>query len=279
LGSKSFPANVFDPKSCNAKASSASRQRQTTTMAAKLLRSSALGVLLGAGYIDSLQVPRRIGVPYFSSVATLAKKSPRADFSLASASDDFVNADAKDDFEDFLNELTEDVIDQVSTTSNSDAINKNKTPPDNVPSHFIQRQQAVGIGGSSGFTYDVNALKRNLVQESVKGCKQELLALLGDGREYSNTQAKAQRAMSIPSSRRERDDLIEERLAALVQVGTFSVVYKAAHYIYLIGLICLFIIRQIQYQQLLILIYSMVTGCLHSLAEMRPGFSTPLAFY
>jgi hypothetical protein len=113
----------------------------------------------------------------------------------------------------------------------------------------------------------------------VKGCKQELLALLGDGREYSNTQAKAQRAMSIPSSRSERYDLIEERLAALVQVGTFSVVYIAAHYIYLIELIFLFIIRQIQCQQLLILIYSMVTGCLHSLAEMRQGFSTPLAFY
>lgn len=80
-----------------------------------------------------------------------------------------------------------------------------------VPSHFIQGKADVGIGGNSGFTYDVNALKRNLVQESVRGCKQELLVLLGDGRQYSD-------GVLAPRWRRDRDDLIEERLSALVQV-------------------------------------------------------------
>jgi hypothetical protein len=66
-------------------------------------------------------------------------------------------------------------------------------------------------------------LKRNLVQESVRGCKQELLVLLGDGRQKASasrgaSDGKGQRVMIPPRSRRDRDDLIEERLASLVQV-------------------------------------------------------------
>jgi hypothetical protein len=45
----------------------------------------------------------------------------------------------------------------------------------------------------------------------VRGCKQELLVLLGDGRQYSD-------GVLAPRWRRDRDDLIEERLSALVQV-------------------------------------------------------------
>jgi hypothetical protein len=92
-----------------------------------------------------------------------------------------------------------------------------------MPSHFIQGKAAVGIGGNDGFVYDVNALKRNLVQESVKGCKQELLVLLEDGRQNVAFTTKFskdenQRTAVSPRWRRDRDDLIEERLSALVQV-------------------------------------------------------------
>jgi hypothetical protein len=96
-----------------------------------------------------------------------------------------------------------------------------------TPSHFIQGKAAIGIGGNSGFVYDVNALKRNLVQESVKRCKQELLVLLEDGRQneaITNKSAKDrdQTVAVSPRWRRDRDDLIEERLSALVQVCSSS---------------------------------------------------------
>lgn len=88
--------------------------------------------------------------------------------------------------------------------------------------HFVEGETAVGIGGNDGFVYDVNALKRNLVQESVRGCKQELLLLLGDGRQHEAITKKSrdgkQQVVVPPRWRRDRDDLIEERLSALVQV-------------------------------------------------------------
>lgn len=93
-----------------------------------------------------------------------------------------------------------------------------------IPSHFIQGKAAIGIGGNSGFVYNVNALKRNLVQESVKRCKGELLVLLEDGRQNEAITIKSAKdrdqtaAVSSPIWRRDRDDLIEERLSALVQV-------------------------------------------------------------
>jgi hypothetical protein len=107
------------------------------------------------------------------------------------------------DFDAFMDELDID-----KTLVEERALEETNTK---VPSHFIQGKADVGIGGNSGFTYDVNALKRNLVQESVRGCKQELLVLLGDGRQYSD-------GVLAPRWRRDRDDLIEERLSALVQV-------------------------------------------------------------
>ena len=91
--------------------------------------------------------------------------------------------------------------------------------------HFVRGKEAIGIGGNSGFTYDVNALKRNLVQESVRGCKQELLVLLGDGRQYGDSitkDGKRQPVLTTPRWRRDRDDLIEERLSALVQVCSIN---------------------------------------------------------
>jgi hypothetical protein len=113
--------------------------------------------------------------------------------------------------------------------------NKNDNNPVPVPSHFIQGKETVGIGGNAGFVYDVNALKRNLVQESVKRCKQELLLLLGDGRQNNvagvsiissrdgDDDDDDQRAIaSSPRWRRDKDQLIEDRLAALVQANPVS---------------------------------------------------------
>lgn len=90
-----------------------------------------------------------------------------------------------------------------------------------TPPHFINRESAVGIGGSTGVVYDVNKLKRNLVQESVRGCKEELLLLLGSGRQdVKSTTRNA--SGTAPRWRRDRDDFIEERLAALVQANPVS---------------------------------------------------------
>lgn len=184
------------------------------------MRLSALALLLSSRHITALNVPRTPAHGYGLSVSFHGARSPRNDVILRTSVDDFVSTDAidEDDFDDFLNELTEESVSPVVSEPKSEPA-KNETTSKGDSSHFIQRQAAVGIGGSTGFTYDVNALKRNLVQESVRGCKQELLTLLGDGREYSSTKnAKAQRPISVPQNRRERDDLIEERLASLVQV-------------------------------------------------------------
>ena len=135
-----------------------------------------------------------------------------------------------DEFDTFMDELSVEDEHQKSTTTTNFA-----TQIDNIPSHFINREREtpVGIGGKDGFVYDVNKLKRNLVQESIRGCKQELLVLLGDGRQSESTISSSsstsksnedgkQKVVVPPRWRRDRDDLIEERLAALVQANPVS---------------------------------------------------------
>jgi len=134
-----------------------------------------------------------------------------------------------DEFDIFMDEISVEDEQQPTTTTNS------ATQVDNIPSHFINRERetSVGIGGKDGFVYDVNKLKRNLVQESIRGCKQELLVLLGDGRQSESTISSSsstsksnedgkQKVVVPPRWRRDRDDLIEERLAALVQANPVS---------------------------------------------------------
>lgn len=139
----------------------------------------------------------------------------------ASTGDD-VETDAEID--EFLEDLFEDSVAASNSTDGSDSKSEGKE----VPSHFIQGKTAVGIGGNDGFVYDVNSLKRNLVQESVRGSKRELLLLLGDGRHHEsikNKEAKEDgndKVSATPRWRRDRDDLIEERLAALVQTNPVS---------------------------------------------------------
>jgi hypothetical protein len=184
-------------------------------MESKLQRFAALAALI-CGHALALQTPR---LPTWPSASHNNCISPSHRCILhATESDGLINMDTDEDLDDFLDGLNEENIPPV--TDAEKASTKNETIAENESSHFVQRQQAVGIGGSTGFTFDVNSLKRNLVQESVRGCKQELLTLLGDGREYSNAKdTKSQlRPISVPRSRRERDELIEERLASLVQV-------------------------------------------------------------
>ena len=191
-------------------------------MATASLQSAVVGVLLIYSKINAFDIPRPISFHNSMSMAISGARGPQGNvlYSNAIDGDDFIGADTTDDLDEFLNELDEQPVDSSQATTSIEVSNKNDALSQKESSHFIQGQQAVGIGGTSGFTYDVNALKRNLVQESVRGCKQELLTLLGDGREYSNAKAvKTQRPMPVPKSRRDRDGLIEERLASLVQVS------------------------------------------------------------
>ena len=69
-----------------------------------------------------------------------------------------------------------------------------------VPPFFREgNNNPTGIGGQGGVTYNVNALKRNLLQETVRAYKMELLALL-----------------QSPSA---SEDVICQKLAALVQAS------------------------------------------------------------
>lgn len=134
-----------------------------------------------------------------------------------------------DEFDAFMDEISEE----------------SSTPDTNVKPHFVEGKAAVGIGGNDGFVYDVNKLKRNLVQESVRGCKQELLVLLGDGRQSESSftgktakeDGKKTNVVVPPRWRRDRDDLIEERLAALVQVCQSLLL--VSEYMYIIYTLCI----------------------------------------
>jgi hypothetical protein len=68
------------------------------------------------------------------------------------------------------------------------------------PKPVIPPPPLLGIGGKDGFFYDVNKLKRNLIQETVKNYKAELWDLLGTA------------SMT----------LVEDKLAALVQANPIS---------------------------------------------------------
>lgn len=191
-----------------------------------------LGLLVVTPAAWSLQIPvitshHRLPPPSISLCWTLNNNAGRkpstfykqqrsisSSSSLNAASSSRVDTD---EFDTFMDELSSD---QPPST----------TKPTNIPSHFIQGETAVGIGGNTGYTYDVNKLKRNLVQESIRGCKEELLVLLGDGRQSeasSNFGASSSKSSTttdkkekqVPRWRRDRDDLIEERLTALVQVS------------------------------------------------------------
>lgn len=99
---------------------------------------------------------------------------------------------------------------QQSNVSNSSLSSIPSSPPILTSSNNTQ----VGIGGKGGIVYDVNRLKRNLVQETVRKYKNELLSLLSimphssHQHHYSNTP-------SIQIS-------IEDKIHALIQSNPVS---------------------------------------------------------
>lgn len=78
--------------------------------------------------------------------------------------------------------------------------------PIDKPYLTIADQEIVGIGGKKGYVYDVNKLKQNLVQKSVRQFKKDLLLLLISP--PNNTKADIKRRFQI-----------EEKLAALISAN------------------------------------------------------------
>jgi len=73
-----------------------------------------------------------------------------------------------------------------------------------------------GIGGKGGFSYDVNKLKQNLVQQAVADCKEQLWDLL----EAPLTNSRRRRSSSSRTNlNKEQQDMIEEKFAALCQAN------------------------------------------------------------
>lgn len=218
-------------------------QQQLTVLSLLLVPIHSLSLSLPTSQLtsasgDALEVsypcghstsPRRISI--MSRVAATGNnihgghkihtnKERQYSFSLRAASNNEMEID--DDLDAFMDELFEE---SVAESASTEEIKVEASKKDS--SHFIQGEAAVGIGGNDGFVYDVNALKRNLIQESVRGSKQELLVLLGDGRQNEAAANKAtengnKRADVTLRWRRERDDLIEERLSSLVQASPVS---------------------------------------------------------
>jgi len=93
-----------------------------------------------------------------------------------------------------------------------------------------------GIGGEGGLVYDVNKVKRNLVQEAVRAYKNELLYLLATPsvdlllREYYDSEVQEGTSKLLPSTAayiRSKDaanieSVIEEKLASLVRNNPVS---------------------------------------------------------
>lgn len=86
----------------------------------------------------------------------------------------------------------------ISNGDSEDGSNSSSSPYQ-VPHYFREGPNSPGIGGEGGVTYDVNSLKRNLLQETVRAYKMELLALL-----------------QSPSA---TENVIAEKLGALVQAS------------------------------------------------------------
>jgi hypothetical protein len=125
------------------------------------------------------------------------------------------------------------VATSLETKSNATAVN----PARFVPEYLRQTETDMkGIGGQGGVIYDVNKVKRNLVQEAVKAYKLELLYLLATPslelllQEQKEAEEKDRNTKLLPSTAAylRSDDystlelVIEEKLAALVRNNPVS---------------------------------------------------------
>ena len=96
-------------------------------------------------------------------------------------------------------------------------------------SEIMQTENApLGIGGKGGFTYDVNKVKKNLVQESVKQFKHEILSLLEDDSTYISaksarvTDRTTGKNLRVVRDLQSRDEAIEDKIASLVAANPVS---------------------------------------------------------
>lgn len=110
-------------------------------------------------------------------------------------------------------------LDKDNNQGNSRSSNNNKSTNNvnNRPYLQVAQDEVVGIGGKKGYTYDVNKLKLNLVQKSVRQFKQELLSLLissSSSSSWSRRNAKGRSKHSIQQRLK-----IEEKLAALISAN------------------------------------------------------------
>jgi hypothetical protein len=114
--------------------------------------------------------------------------------------------------EDPSKETLENISPPPITNNNNSNINintnNNNSTPIDKPYLTIADQEIVGIGGKQGYTYDVNKLKNNLVQKSVRQFKQDLHLLLLNIPPPNNPKAESKRRFQI-----------EEKLAALVSAN------------------------------------------------------------
>lgn len=114
--------------------------------------------------------------------------------------------------EDPSKETLENISPPPITNNNNSNINintnNNNSTPIDKPYLTIADQEIVGIGGKQGYTYDVNKLKNNLVQKSVRQFKQDLHLLLLNIPPPNNLKAESKRRFQI-----------EEKLAALVSAN------------------------------------------------------------
>lgn len=131
---------------------------------------------------------------------------------------EFVNSDSRNDST-FLdipaktsssNSSPEKPLDTTSstTTSTNDNNSINNANASSRPYLQVAQDEVVGIGGKRGYTYDVNKLKLNLVQKSVRQFKQELLSLLISSSSSTKGYRSVQQRLKI-----------EEKLAALISAN------------------------------------------------------------
>ena len=118
-----------------------------------------------------------------------------------------MSSNPSNDAEEDPSKKTQETFSPPATT-NIDNDNNNDNAPIDKPYLTIAEKEVVGIGGKQGYTYDVNKLKNNLVQKSVRQFKQDLHLLLLNISPPNNPKAEAKRRFQI-----------EEKLAALVSAN------------------------------------------------------------
>lgn len=97
------------------------------------------------------------------------------------------------------------------------------TDPPPKPKPKLHEESQIGIGGKGGLTYNVNRLKRNLVQEAVRRYKSDLVAMLDSSDlTTSSSSLEYSRGWKTPTRR----EIVEEKIAALVESNPVLTEYR-----------------------------------------------------